>query len=576
MLLRSRVVLAVLVVVGLLVPAAAGRSARADGPHDYAATQGLTVPAYETVKDDMKVPMQDGVELYVEVTRPKVAGKWGVILEASPYHGTLADREGTRIFPYPTNEEGEKVGLTGYFARRGYAVVMVDLRGTAKSGGCLDHLGQLDASDLKTVVEWAASQPWSNGRVGMTGHSYVGATTIIAAAQRPKGLVTIVPSAGLASMYDHQFQAGVPYFLQWAGPIEAYEELAIDRDLPGGERFGEEPTGLGCGLTNSSITAGESQLSGAYSEWNAARDWIDAAAAAPIPVFNVHGVNDDAARIPAMEWFNRRGNRPGDKLWIGQWSHGSDCCPNRRGVQWVHALHAWFDHHLLQKPVDTGPAVEAFLADSTSLEQVRNTFVRTEIAERPSWPRADGELVLFPEAGGGLSGGRPGAGGASFAGDPFGADPFGVFTDHTGAATFSSKPFKDDVVFLGLPDLTLVASVTTPRVHLIANVYDQSTTGARRRITQFAINPELRHGVRVPEPVVPGVRYTMDPPGFAMAHHLRAGHRLVLRVTTSDPDKVPLFSFDPHITVFTGPDGTVLRLPVVAPRLKPDTVPLGV
>ncbi|HUQ39366.1 MAG TPA: CocE/NonD family hydrolase [Acidimicrobiales bacterium] len=568
--LRSRLLAVALVVAGLLVPAVVGRDARADGAHDYAGTRGLTVPAYETVTEELKVAMRDGVELYVEVTRPKVAGKWGVILEASPYHGTLADREGTRIFPYPTNEDGDKVGLTGYFARRGYAVVMVDLRGTAKSGGCLDHLGPNDASDLKAIIEWAATRPWSNGRVGMTGHSYVGATTIVAAAQRPRGLVTIVPSAGLASMYDHQFQAGVPYLLQWAGPMEAYEELAIERDLPGGERFGEEPTGLGCGAANSSITAGESQLSGAYSDWHAVRDWADAAAAAPIPVFNVHGVNDDAARIPAMDWFNRRGNRPGDKLWIGQWSHGSGCCPNRRGAQWVHALHAWFDHHLLQKPVDTGPAVEAFLADGT-LAQVRNTYRRTETLERPTWPRADGEMVLYPEGGGGLAASRPAAGSQSFAGDPT-----GVINDQTGGATFSTKAFKDDVVFLGVPDLTLVASVTAPRVHLIANVYDQSMNGTRRRITPFAINPELRHGLGVPEPVIAGTRYTMDPPGFAMAHHLRAGHRLVFRVTASDPDKVPLFSVDPHITVFTGPDGTVLRLPVVAARLKADTVPLGV
>ena len=61
--------------------------------------------------------------------------------------------------------------------------------------------------------------------------------------------------------------------------------------------------------------------------------------------------------------------------------------------------------------------------------------------------------------------------------------------------------------------------------------------------------------------MVPGQRYDMRPPGFAMAHHLRAGHRLVLRITTSDPDKVPLFAVDPAITVFTGNDATALHLP---------------
>jgi len=47
---------------------------------------------------------------------------------------------------------------------------MMDLRGTGRSQGCLDHLGLRDARDLKQIVEWAATQRWSNGRVGMTGH----------------------------------------------------------------------------------------------------------------------------------------------------------------------------------------------------------------------------------------------------------------------------------------------------------------------------------------------------------------------------------------------------------------------
>jgi putative CocE/NonD family hydrolase len=121
--------------------------------------------------------------------------------------------------PEPTRD-GKRLGLKGFFPPRGYAVVMVDLRGTGRSQGCLDHLGPTDAKDLKFVVEWAAAQPWSNGRVGMTGFSYVGSTPIVAAAQRPKGLTTIVPVAGLASMYDHQFQGGVPYYLQYTGAAD--------------------------------------------------------------------------------------------------------------------------------------------------------------------------------------------------------------------------------------------------------------------------------------------------------------------------------------------------------------------
>src|ERR671917_1836687 len=266
-------------------------------PADYTQTQNLSQPRFETTREVVRLPAFDGEELYIEITRPKTAERVPVILEASPYHGTLADREGTRILPEPRDADGNSIGLTGYFAPRGYAVVMMDLRGTGRSQGCLDHLAGKDARDLEQVVEWAASRSWSNGRVGMTGHSYVGSTPSVAAAQNPAGLKTIVPSAGLASMYHHQFQDGVPYFLQWAGPIEAYEQIAIERKLPGGDDFGNSLEETGCGLPNSAAVAGEDQLSGRYSDWHLARDWDAGATDADIPVFLVHGVNDNAARV---------------------------------------------------------------------------------------------------------------------------------------------------------------------------------------------------------------------------------------------------------------------------------------
>jgi hypothetical protein len=141
---------------------------------------------------------------------------------------------------------------------------------------------------------------------------------------------------------------------------------------------------------------------------------------------------------------------------------------------------------------------------------------------------------------------------------------------------FSTEELTRDLVIAGEPDLALVSSTTAPRVHVIANLFDESKDGDRRRITQFTINPELREGISTPRPATPGARYELDPPGFTMGHHLRKGHRLVLRVTASDPDKVPTFALDPRITVFTGPDGTALRVPVVeGAKLYPDTVPLS-
>ena len=565
---------------------AASPSPKAQGPkpkaapppraHDYTAAKGLSQPRYTTFRHDALVPMADGRALYVEVVRPRAdSGRFPVILEASPYHGTISDRDGTRILPGPRDPNTDaKLGLTGYFAPRGYAVVMVDLRGTGRSQGCLDHLGPNDATDLKIAIEWAARQPWSNGRVGMTGHSYVGATQALAAAQRPRGLVTIVPSAGLASMYDHQFQAGVPYNLQWVGPMEAYLELSVFRSVPAtgigaptggkvgyGDNVGRDPHEIGCGAKTSALTAGESQLSGQYVDWHRQRDFSARATDAPIPVFLVHGVNDNAARVPAMEWFSRRGPGRGDKLWLGQWDHGVGCCPNRRGEQWTAALHAWFDHHLAQRRVDTGPPVELFLADGTFAAAASGA--RTEIAMPGVWPPKHEMVELFPGAAERSLAGAPDSGSVSFA----------ATAGAGGGVAFTSAPARSPTVYAGLPELRLVASVTSPRVHLIATLYDVDEAGRQRRITQFAMNPELREGIDRLTPVVPGQRYVLRPPGFTMAHHLRAGHSLSLRITTSDSDKVATFANDPLITVFTGRGGTQLRLPVLRrPTLVADDV----
>lgn len=546
--------------------------ATAGAPADYKKTSGLSKSRYdEAITESFMLPMADGVEVYVEVTRPKAKGRFPVIAELSPYHGTLYERDGIRMLP-------EQGGLVNYFVPRGYAVLMLDLRGTGRSQGCLDQMGPNDRSDIKRVIEWGASQSWSNGRVGTIGHSYPGGGSVMALSEHPKGLATAVVSAGLGSMYHHQFQAGVPYLAQWVGTIEAYEELAIDRHLPGGDNFGNDMQYFGCGLPQSSIVAGEAQLSGQYAKWHADRDFRKTATSNPIPVFVIHGVNDNAARIPALDWFLRRNGRirnaagklVQDKAWIGQWNHGSGCCPNRRGFQWTQALHAWFDKQLKGLDVDTGPPVELFLNDEPEPEAVMGPQGQIFTANRfPGNPRM---LAFYPDVDGDLSTLKPhGNATTSFLGDAFGV--FG--RDLTGNITFRTDPFESDVLIAGMPTLRLDVAVTVPRVHIIANVMDESLEGLQRRISQFAINPELRYGVGTVSPVIPRKRYELHPPGWAMAHNLKKGHRLVLRISTSDPDKIPLFGIDPKVTVYTGVPHTMLRVPVIdRPVLYRDSLSL--
>jgi predicted acyl esterase len=567
----------------------------------------LSKPIYpKTVRQIFGLQAFDGETLYVQVVRPAPAthgnGPWPVILEASPYHGTLADRSGTRMFPDPVDEDGNPIGLTGYFAPRGYAVAMFDLRGTGRSTGCLDHLGQKDARDLETVIEWLASRSWSNGRVGVTGHSYVGSTPSVAAAQAPEGLETIVPSAGLASMYDHQFNKGVPWLLQWAGPMFAYEGLAMDRDLPPGQTdpVSGAPTGdnfqngpnaqFGCGWQNSSLTAGTGQVTGQYQLWHAQRDWTDGASDAEIPVFMIHGVNDNAARIPAAEWFfDERFMRPGDKVWLGQWDHGSTngrcgdlegtrvSHPTCRFDQFKYALHAWFDKHLKRRAVNTGPAVEVFLNGQTPVDVTQVVDPETlggKVFATDGWkryPMSDMSLgFVVPTRNASRS---------------FGTVAEAVLASvRRGSLTFRSEPLNANTLFVGLPGLQLNASLTTGQItHLTATLFRERVTGEdeegneivqREPMNFCGIQPQLRFGVHDVAPVVPGEEMALDMQCFTMGHWVPAGQRLALEISTRTPHHATFGSSDQSITVYTGPDRTEYRLPVVPKATLYDDVPL--
>ena len=565
----------ILLIAASLLPASAShaRGPQAAGaPKDYSEIKGLSQPRYETMTESFEVEMDDGIMMYVEVVRPTKPGRYGTILELSPYHGTIADRIGSRILPGPKGPDGAPIGLAGYFAPRGYAVVFADLRGTGKSEGCLDHLGPKDQADAKTIVEWAAKQKWSNGRVGMTGHSYVGSTPQAAASQNPKGLVTVVPSAGLAAMYHHEFQIGVPYNLQWAGPLVAYEGLAISRHLPPGtppipvvggppgDNFGNDMQYFGCGATQSAAVTGEAYMSGAEVEWHRERDYRKGATKADIPMFLVHGINDNAARIMATDWFIDRGGRPGDKAWIGQWDHGSGRFPNSRTClqtarnqceddEWTSALHAWFDKHLLGKNIDTGPPVEVFLNDGS-------VYTSTK------WPVAADKLKLFVDADGSLANRPADEGSVSYT-----ADNRGFNNEfNTGNVSFTSAAVKQDTLIAGVPKMHLQISVPgSPRVHVIPSLYDVHGTEMDRIGQSFcAVNPELREGIDKPAPVIPTEIMSFDIECQPQAHLLEKGHKLMLMIASSHPDKVPTFANGAQVTVYSGgEEGTSVTLPVI-------------
>src|SRR5687768_882844 len=159
------------------------------------------------VERDVPVTMSDGVILSADVYRPDKPGRYPVLLTQTPYNKNSA--------AFPSGNE--------YLVRRGYAHVVVDVRGTGSSQGNWDSFGPNEQRDGAEMVRWAAKQPWSTGKVGGYGPSYMAITQLTTAARRPKALKAIFPIVPMADSYrDITFSGGqtnVSFIPLWLGLV---------------------------------------------------------------------------------------------------------------------------------------------------------------------------------------------------------------------------------------------------------------------------------------------------------------------------------------------------------------------
>jgi putative CocE/NonD family hydrolase len=145
-------------------------------------------PANDVAVDHhIAIPMRDGVILYADIYRPVKSGAYPVLVSRTPYS--------TQRYPSAYEEPV-------FFASRGYVFVFQDVRGRHESEGKWEPFRN-DKEDGYDTVEWAARQPWSNGKVGMQGHSYGGHVQWRAAMAKPPHLVTIFPIVASTSLYHN-------------------------------------------------------------------------------------------------------------------------------------------------------------------------------------------------------------------------------------------------------------------------------------------------------------------------------------------------------------------------------------
>ena len=149
----------------------------------------------------LETTMRDGVKLVSDVWLPAGPGPFPVILVRTPYIRT----EPSLHFAQTAS----------YFVEHGYAYVVQDVRGRGDSGGEFRFLMQ-EPKDGYDSVEGLAAEPWSNGRVGMMGVSYLASVQWLAAKEKPPHLVCIAPTSPGGNILDEVPATGGAFMIVWA------------------------------------------------------------------------------------------------------------------------------------------------------------------------------------------------------------------------------------------------------------------------------------------------------------------------------------------------------------------------
>ncbi len=185
------------------------------------------------VENNIAIPTSDGSELRANIYRPKAEGHYPVVMAFGIYGKDIHFEDGYTaqwkklLQTYP---ELCSCGSTGRYLRweitdperwvpYGYVVIAVDARGSGQSPGYLDIYSPRETQDYYECIEWAGVQPWSNGKVGLLGISYLATKQWQVAALRPPHLAAIVPWEGAADFYrDSQRHGGIlssTFYTDW-------------------------------------------------------------------------------------------------------------------------------------------------------------------------------------------------------------------------------------------------------------------------------------------------------------------------------------------------------------------------
>jgi hypothetical protein len=456
------------------------------------------------------------------------------------------------MLPYRQDDVAARAAHHEYFVPRGYAVVLLDMRGTGGSGGFThvgDFCGPEDQRDGYDAIEWVARQPWCDGNVGMTGVSFGWFTSLMTATQRPPHLRAIAPIYGGVDFYDDWNEGGSMLGHLFAGRYSA--QMLAYNSAPPSHR---DEDGRWLEVWKEHLDSNEPWLFSWLGNQTETDFWKECSMKyhygdIDVPTFAIGGWADFNPSDP-MRLF--QGMRAPVKVLVGPWTHmePTDAIPGPR-ISHLHELLRWWDCHL--KGLDNGimdePPITLFVQEGRL--ELGEAERRGRWRFESNWPVegvSNTKYYLGPD--GLLSGGRPQTsdGVDEFTYMPTGGTAAGLVggvasgvglpgdqrPDAAYSLVYTSDPLEGDTEITGVPTADLHISSTCGTATFVVKLCDVAPDGFASLITRGSANATRRDSRVNPSPLVPGQVYGLSVGLRATSYVVPRGHRLQVMVSSAD------------------------------------------
>ncbi|WP_407193122.1 CocE/NonD family hydrolase [Bradyrhizobium sp. STM 3566] len=502
------------------------------------------------------ITLNDGIQLAASLCLPTAPGKYPTVASFYPYRKD--DRAGA-----------SHAHASTYLTGRGYASLLVDLRGTGGSDGVADFNYEREGRDAAQVVEWAAGQDWCDGSVGVWGISYGATLSLAVAAQQPTHLKAIAPIHGVSGRPKDFAPGGCKNCIgnaSWLGMM-----LALDLAPP---TF-QDHEGRWMRVWRERLDRLKRDGARNFHKRDGHENSVEVKPIPTdrikIPTFAIGGWRDFYPQSMVDLYRDVVGPR---KLLIGPWTHQFPDMSARAPVDFLHELRRFFDHWLKgdENGVSSEPEVTVYVQGAEHWKHEREwPMARTQMQDWHLQPGHTLGLAPTQSESGDSYHSDPTVGTAATLPDMIQmgvGHPLEQGYDDLRSLTYTSLPLDQGIEITGSPEAILHVTLEDgEELQLVAKLNAVAPDGSSTLITTGWLSAAHRETLERAQPVARGTMAEYRVELWATSYSVPAGHRLRLAIACSDFPFIWPLRTNPTVRVQLR--GSLVRLPIVPKTAMP-------